>query len=153
LPDRAVLAACLLAGNLLATVAMADEPSSPAAGEQDAYLAHCAACHLANGQGVPSAFPPFDARIGRWAATDAGRDYLASVVGNGLFGMIEVNGVQYMGAMPQMKHIDDAEIAGALNYVVRVFGGATDVLFTPDELVSRRDRIGSTQSRTLRPAD
>jgi len=152
LPDRAVLAACLLTGNLLATTAMA-EPASLAADEQDAYLAHCAACHLANGQGVPSAFPPFDARIGRWAATDAGRDYLASVVGNGLFGMIEVNGVQYMGAMPQMKHIDAAEIASALSYVIQTFGGASDMPFTADELVSRRDRLGNVQSHALRPAN
>jgi mono/diheme cytochrome c family protein len=151
LPVRAVLA-FLVTGHLLAASAVA-EPASAGAEEQAAYLTHCAACHLANGQGVPSAFPPFDARIGRWAATDAGRDYLASVVGNGLFGPIEVNGVQYMGAMPQMKHIDAAEIAGALNYAVGVFGGTNDVPFTADELVSRRDRLGSTQSRTLRPTD
>lgn len=102
---------------------------------------------------MPSAFPPFDARIGRWAATEAGRDYLVGVVSNGLFGMIDVSGTRYVGAMPQMRHIDAAEIANALSYVATEFGGAAGSPFTADELIARRERIGSAQSLTLRPAD
>lgn len=138
----------LLAAALLCGTALAD-----AASGRDAYLSHCAACHLENGQGVPSAFPPLDARLGRWAATEAGRDYLVSVVSNGLFGSIDVNGTQYVGAMPPMKHIDADQIAGALSYAVSAFGGATDASFTADELIARREQLGSVQSLTLRPGD
>ncbi len=142
---------CLVAGILHGNAVAADDGSTGS--EQTAYLTHCSACHLANGQGVPSAFPPFDARIGRWAGSEAGRDYLVSVVSNGLFGPISVNGVPYAGAMPQMSHIDVAEIAGALSYVVTTFGEAADAAFTADELTERRGRIGTVQSRTLRPND
>lgn len=141
-----VLAAALLAGAPFSGVAAAEG--------QTAYLTHCAACHLDNGQGVPSAFPPLDERLGRWAATEAGRDYLVSAVGNGLFGLIDVNGVQYAGAMPQMRHLDAGELAGALTYALQTFGGNDDAApFTADELTSRLNRLGSVQSRNLRPGD
>lgn len=120
---------------------------------RQAYLAHCAACHLETGQGVPSAFPPLDARIGAWAATDSGRDYLVSVVSNGLFGPIEVNGTPYAGAMPQMKHIESEQLAAALNHVVTVFAEAQSAPFTAEELWSRSERQGAVQSRALRPGN
>lgn len=144
---------CLLAAALISATAVADTAPSDPDG-QTAYLTHCGACHLENGQGVPSAFPPLDERLGRWAATETGRDYLVSAVSNGLLGLIQVHGIQYAGAMPQMKHIDDGEIAAALTYAVQMFGSSVEAApFTAGELASRRVRLGNVQSRTLRPAD
>ena len=146
-----------LAGLLALALSGAAAADSAAAANddagRDAYLQHCAACHLDAGQGVPSAFPPLDERLGRWAGSEEGRDYLVSVVSNGLFGPITVNGTAYAGAMPQMRHIDTDQLAMILTYVISAFGGANDVPFSADEVTVRREGLGAVQSRSLRPAD
>lgn len=79
---------------------------------QEIYETNCQACHQANGQGVPPAFPPL-----------AGADYIQDVnvhaksVIHGVSGPITVNGVQYNGNMPaQGAMYSDEEIAAILTY-------------------------------------
>lgn len=84
----------------------------------DAY-ATCSACHLPDGVGVPSAFPPIRNRVSRIAELDGGREYLVTVVTYGLMGTIEVQGVQYFGVMAgNAGPMTPADIAAVINYVV-----------------------------------
>lgn len=117
----------------------------------DLYQQHCAICHLAAGEGVPGAFPPLDERLVRWSQNEAGQDYLASVIANGLYGMLQVNGQQYVGAMPGLAaQLTNAEIAGLLNYVLTEFGGGRKV-FTEALVATRLGVIGAGPSLPLRP--
>jgi len=82
---------------------------------------HCAACHLAQGQGIPGAFPPLKGRIAKIAALEEGRRYLVGVVNSGLSGSISVNKLSYFGTMPaQSSSFDAAGISRVLNYSIQV---------------------------------
>jgi mono/diheme cytochrome c family protein len=148
LPRRSLLT-CLVCAACLAGAPL----GAHAADGAEAYAQHCAACHLAEGEGVPAAFPPLNERLGRWAAVDAGRDYLVSVVSNGLFGQIEVDGVTYAGAMPPMRHLDAETVAQILSFVVSRFGQAEDAAFTAAEVTATQQRLGPQQSHAIRPGD
>lgn len=110
---------------LLAGCSWENSPAEPAAEAEiamsfsaDAY-ATCTACHLADGAGVPGAFPRVRSRAATMAMLDGGREYLIAVVSHGLMGSIEVDGMQYFGIMPGNSGTMDAEtIAAALNYLV-----------------------------------
>jgi nitrite reductase (NO-forming)/hydroxylamine reductase len=133
-----------IAGGLLALVGIigvrtagAEDPlavhrAEAAAGSQEAvtparldagrkvFEAACMACHQANGQGLPGAFPPL-----------AGSDFLKvdknraiRVIVNGLQGPVVVNGVKFNSVMPPMAQLSDAEIANALTYVMNSWGNS-----------------------------
>lgn len=77
------------------------------------YEQNCMACHQAEGQGIPRAFPPL-----------AGSDYLLSkptrsidVLLNGLSGEVNVNGVKYNGVMPAVQ-LNDEQMANVLTYIL-----------------------------------
>jgi hypothetical protein len=97
-----------------APTAIAADPAKPVAKD----FQRCAACHLANGAGVPGAFPRLAGRIGEAAKTDAGRSYLVLTVSAGMSGLIEVDGAKIRGAMPAQAGMSDADIAAALNYAL-----------------------------------
>lgn len=76
------------------------------------YAQNCQACHQAEGQGIPGAFPPV-----------ASSDYLNAdvtraigVVAHGLEGQIKVNGQVYNSTMPKIQ-LSDEEIANVLTYI------------------------------------
>nr|WP_240695414.1 cytochrome c [Thermus caldilimi] len=82
------------------------------------YAQHCAACHQANGQGVPGAFPPL---AGNPNLQD--KTYHIQVVLNGLQNKpITVNGQTYQGAMPAFGQLSDREIAAILTYERTAWG-------------------------------
>jgi mono/diheme cytochrome c family protein len=109
-----------------------------------AYAASCGACHQANGQGVPGAFPPLVGHAPEVLAKPGGRDYLVRLVLYGLQGEINVAGNSYNGAMPPMGAVlNDAELAGALNYVLSNWDNAKAlpanfVPFSPADFVQAR---------------
>ena len=77
------------------------------------FSAQCSACHQANGQGIPGAFPPLAAS--EWMLADAAIP--VAIVHDGLQGEIEVAGNQYQGAMPRFGgQLSDAELAAVLSY-------------------------------------
>lgn len=79
----------------------------------------CAACHLPNGAGVPGAFPPLQADAAALARTPDGRRYLALTVIRGVSGPITVGGKPFRGTMPAQAGLDDAQVAAALNHVLK----------------------------------
>lgn len=86
----------------------------------------CSACHLADGAGVPGAFPPLKDRLSLIANDDTGREYLIAVIKSGLSGMLNIGGMQYMGYMPaQGAGLSNEQIAGLLNYLISDLNAAT----------------------------
>ncbi len=85
-----------------------------------AFEAACMACHQANGQGLPGAFPPL-------ASSDflkADKSRAIHLVVNGMQGPVVVNGNKFDSVMPPMSQLSDAEIADALTYVMNSWGNS-----------------------------
>jgi len=103
-----------------ATAAPAARAPAPAADGRSVYQRQCAACHQAEGQGVPGAFPPLAGN------PDLFRERLfpVRVILNGLSGALTVKGEKYSGVMPPFDHLSDAEVAAAVNYVRGAWGNA-----------------------------
>lgn len=83
---------------------------------KNVYTANCLACHQAEGQGVPHAFPPL-----------AKSDYLNAdvpraikAVLHGLTGEITVNGNNYNSVMPALA-LNDEDVANVLTYVLNTW--------------------------------
>lgn len=89
-----------------------------AADPKAAFVARCAMCHQATGDGLAGQFPKLSGRAAAMAQTPEGRRYLARVVLGGMAGPIEVDGVKLNGVMPGMASMSDAEIAEILSHVV-----------------------------------
>lgn len=118
-------------------------------------FARCAACHLADGAGVPGVFPAFRGQIGRYAGRPEGREYMVTVVSHGLVGPVVVSGVTYSGFMPAQA-LSDAEAAAVLNFVVSTVAGAgpRQATFTAAEVAAfraRRAAASAQDARALRP--
>ncbi len=78
----------------------------------------CAACHMPTGEGLPGAFPPLLWLTDTYVK-DGGKEYLISVVLQGLNGPIESQGQAYNGYMQAFAtSLTDDEVAGVLNYVL-----------------------------------
>lgn len=98
-----------------------------------AYTQNCAACHQAQGQGIPSVFPPL-----------AGSDFLnankARAIGAviaGLQGPITVNGQPYNGVMPALR-LDDHDVANILTYVYSEWGNSGQTVSDAEVQAARR---------------
>ena len=81
------------------------------------YNDMCITCHLADGKGVPKAFPPL-----------ADSDYLKekqkeSIVGikNGMSGEMVVNGITYNSVMAPLG-LSNEEVADVMNYINNSWG-------------------------------
>jgi cytochrome c oxidase subunit II len=135
--------------NMLGMIRVVDPDAQPTAAApavddagRVAYERNCAACHQADGRGMPGVFPPLHGH----APTLLDRDgYLVDVVLYGLAGAIEVDGVTYRGLMPGMAQMSDADIAAAVNYILRAWGndGMLPDGFAPmtaDEVAARRGK-------------
>lgn len=103
---------------LFATVLLALVAGTALAQDGEAsYNQNCTACHQANGEGIPSAFPPLAGHVPEILAVEGGRSFLVHVLLYGLQGEITVEGAAYNGAMPAWKQLDDTTIAAILTYI------------------------------------
>jgi len=101
-------------GLALALIAV---PAAAQSADGAKIYSRCAACHLANGQGVPGAFPPLQKDVKSFAAKAEGRRYLVLVVTHGVSGPIKAEGKAYRGFMPPQSGLSDDQIAAVLNHV------------------------------------
>ncbi|WP_237340606.1 copper-containing nitrite reductase [Wenyingzhuangia fucanilytica] len=92
---------------------------------KQAYMNTCFACHQAEGQGIPGAFPPL-----------ANSDYLNAdvnraigIVLHGKSGEITVNGVKYNSVMTK-QHLSPSEVADVLTYIYNSWGNSKKVVTT-----------------------
>ena len=98
----------------------------------DVFANNCQACHQADGEGVPDAFPPL-----------AKSDYLngdkiraIKTVTGGLERPLTVNGKAFNGVMPAWS-LSDEDIAGVLTYVYSKWGNSGQDV-TPQEVNAYR---------------
>lgn len=108
------------------------------------YSAHCQACHQPGGVGAPGIAPPLAGQLGRFAASEAGRQHLLRVPLTGMVGSITVDGVRYSGNMPSFASLSDAELLALLKHVLGTLDGVADLSWlTPARLAEVRAAGGS----------
>ena len=90
------------------------------------FMQTCFACHQANGQGIPGAFPPL--AKSDFLNKDVSR--AIGVVKHGLNGEVTVNGNTFNSVMPA-QNLSDEEIADVLTYVYNDFNNNNSVV-TPE---------------------
>lgn len=96
--------------------------AAPSAGEQ--LYARCAACHQADGAGIPGGLRGL---AGSALATAANAEVPIRIVLHGVQGPLTVNGTRYDGLMlPYGTGVamTDDEVAGVLSYVRQAWGNA-----------------------------
>jgi nitrite reductase (NO-forming) len=84
---------------------------------KNTFIQNCAACHQAEGTGIPGSFPPL-------AGSDflnADKDRAMGIVKNGFSGKITVNGKPFDGVMPSLS-LSDEQIANVLTFVYNSWG-------------------------------
>ncbi len=77
----------------------------------------CLACHQANGEGIPNAFPP----LAKSDFLNADHNRAIGILLNGRSGPITVNGKTFDSVMPAIA-LSSSQIANALTYVLNSFG-------------------------------
>jgi nitrite reductase (NO-forming) len=104
---------------------------------KEAYAANCQNCHMADGKGLPGAFPPL-----------AKSSYLSKPVGEligyvlkGQTGEITVNGTVYNAVMPAQDYLSDEQIADIYNYVRNSWGNKSTVTITPAMVSKKRTEL------------
>jgi len=100
---------------------------------KDIYTAQCITCHLEQGEGIESVYPPL-----------AKSDYLMKdkkrsiqEVLYGITGEIKVKEVTYDGVMAGFDVLTDPEVSDVLNYVRNSFGNKGEAV-TPEEVKASR---------------
>jgi nitrite reductase (NO-forming) len=96
------------------------------------YTTNCAACHQANGQGVPKAFPP----LARSDYLNADKARAIRVVTGGLQGSVTVNGEKYNGVMPAWT-LADEDVAAVLTYIYANWGNSGKEVSVKDVQTNR----------------
>jgi nitrite reductase (NO-forming) len=84
---------------------------------KDLYTKTCFACHQANGEGIPSAFPP----LAKSDYLNADVNRAIGIVLNGKTGEITVNGAKYNSVMTKQT-LTSVEVADVLTYVYSSWG-------------------------------
>ena len=113
-----------------------DDPATLIAEGKTIYATVCAACHQADGKGLPGAFPPL-----------AGSDWVNGpdqriilTVLHGLGGEIVVNGETWNGMMPaQGAILDDRKVAAVLSYVRSEWGNSSPTV-DPEKVTALREQ-------------
>ena len=91
------------------------------------YGANCAACHQANGQGIPKAFPP----LARSDYLNADKARAIRTVTGGLQGPVTVNGEKYNGVMPAWT-LSDEDVAAVLSFIYSSWGNSAKEVSAKD---------------------
>lgn len=116
---------------------------------RDSYVRNCANCHGRAGQGWDQ-YPGLGRTAALWAEP-GGREY---VVDLHLYGLTSD---RWRAPMPPMGHLQDAEMAAVINYVLTSFGNerrlpAEARLYTPADITARRGRaLSPSDVERLRP--
>ncbi|MBA2662703.1 MAG: cytochrome c [Bradymonadaceae bacterium] len=131
-----ILAVLLVYGALAQRTPLDFVPPDPE-GPIDAaalYQRQCAACHGAEGQGVPGRYPPLVQTA--WVVAD--KDVPIRVVLHGLSGRIEVRGQPYGAMMPAFGHqLSNAEIAALLSHIRASWGNEAEAISTEEVAMVR----------------
>ncbi|MBL0743995.1 c-type cytochrome [Chryseolinea lacunae] len=105
-----------------------------AVGGQKTFELYCATCHQKNGKGASGRFPSLVNT--EWVLGDKKR--LIGIVLNGMEGNIEVNGENFVNAMPQHSFLSDEDVAKVLTYVRESFGNKASAVETAEVTAVRK---------------
>ncbi|MBU1227113.1 MAG: cytochrome c, partial [Actinobacteria bacterium] len=120
MPSLRLLGAAALVALAAAGLVIASGRTAAAQESGEAvYRSICAACHQADGAGLPGVFPPL---AGNPSVEDA--DYVRTVIGAGLSGPLEVNGVAYDGVMPAQSQLSYDDVEAVIAYLQAGLPGA-----------------------------
>lgn len=100
---------------------------------KDRYMQTCFACHQAEGQGIPNAFPP----LAKSDYLNADINRAIDIVLHGKTGEITVNGEKYNSVMTK-QDLTDEEVANVLTYIYNSWGNSKKEV-TPEMVASRRN--------------
>ncbi len=110
------------------------------------FQSYCQACHQANGQGLPGAFPPL-----------AGSDYLLAdgqrgihAVIEGVTGALVVNGKKYDSVMPHLNYLDDTQVADVVTYALNSWGNNGGVVVAA-QVADVRSKVTGVAEGGLHP--
>ncbi|MEY2792782.1 MAG: hypothetical protein RJA76_774 [Bacteroidota bacterium] len=87
------------------------------------YATYCQSCHMEEGEGVESVFPPL-AKTNRLGDVNK----LVKIVRNGMSGEISVMGVKYNAEMSSVD-LNDQELTDVLNYIRNSWGNKAPMIY------------------------
>lgn len=99
---------------------------------QQVYATFCQSCHMENGEGVPSAFPPL-AKANK--LTDKNR--LVHIILKGMRGETTVKGVKYNVEMAAID-LKDQEVADVINYIRNTWGNKAPLITVNDVVAGKK---------------
>lgn len=102
-------------------------------GGEKIYKTYCVACHLADGKGDGSRFPPLDSS--EFVMGDKNR--LIDIILKGLQKPITVKGKTYNNVMPAHNFLSDADISLLLTYVRQSFGNDASEIISSEVQAQR----------------
>jgi mono/diheme cytochrome c family protein len=111
-------------------------PAGPTDPGEQVFTTVCAACHQANGKGLPGAFPSLAGS--EWLTGDP--ETPIRIVIAGLSGPIKVAGADFNSMMPPPPGLDDEKIAAVLTYVRKSFGNTAGGV-TKDQVAAVRGSL------------
>jgi mono/diheme cytochrome c family protein len=122
-----------------AAAMLANAPQVAGSGDpgEQTFTTVCAACHQANGKGLPGAFPSLAGSD--WVTADP--ETPIRIVIAGLSGPIKVAGADFNSMMPPPPGLDDEKIAQVLTYVRKSFGNTAGAV-TKDQVSAVRASLG-----------
>lgn len=109
---------------------------------KNVFESNCLACHQANGEGIPHAFPP----LAKSDFLNADHNRAIGILLNGRSGPITVNGETYDSVMPAIA-LNNEQIANALTYVLNSFGNNGGQV-TPDQVGKQRKIVPAAATGT-----
>ena len=127
-----VLMCTMLIGSVSAFAQKFDLKASITRGE-DVYTAQCMSCHLEQGEGIESVYPPL--AKSDYLMADKKRSIDETLYG--LTGQIKVKGVTYDGVMTGFEALSDEDVSDVLNYIRNSFGNKGAAV-TPEEVKASR---------------
>lgn len=104
-------------------------------GGEQVYQTYCAACHLNDGKGDDSRFPPLDSS--EFVSGDKTR--LINILLNGMQQPITVKGRQFNGLMPSHRFLTDKDLALVLTYIRQNFNNNSSEIL-PEEVERERTK-------------
>lgn len=103
------------------------------------FLANCATCHQANGQGIAGQYPP----LAGSEFTTGGSRRPAMIVLKGLQGPVKVKGQQYGSAVMQpWENLGDQKVADVLTYERSEWGNSASPV-TKEQITALRKELAS----------
>ena len=99
---------------------------------KEVYTAYCITCHLEEGEGIESIYPPL--AKSDYLMDDKNRSIVQLI--KGISGEIKVKGVTYNGEMAAVD-LSDEQISDVLNYIRNSWGNKGEAV-RPEEVKSAR---------------